>query len=551
MRFLALVAALTFSLPASAGSESEGIGLVRQLAQVGAPELAASLLDRIPATSPTERQALRVVLAASAPDLVGALSLAERLPDDIDPEIARDAWFAAAHAALALPKPRPELARRYLTRLLWQAGLDATDARRARAMVVDSYLAEDQVPEALPLMQRFRRDFGPLDAATADRWVGALIDRGLAPNAGVLLEDIDPAGPLALQALWETGHVSARQTVAAARQAVAGGNRSKWWQVMRLAARSTDDTSAEVVALEQLVADAGSDGELVADLRSAYRRLALEIGNASQLLAGADLGWSDRAAALESGDPVKARAIWGYLVHAARDQSLRQTAQIRLANLLSGAGVGRTAVALFRDETGPLPRDVRYVLGAWAADADEPVFAARLWKDLDAPPLGVPGREWELRRAIVFLRGGDAEAAVSAVSRALTGGTPLTREQTHRLSQLALDLADAGNVSAAERILRLLVTDAEPFLRRDLLFSLGRLAEMRNDAGEAANLFLQVAVGRGDDAFTQVARIRAAANLAQAGFRRDARRQYEQVLRSASDATHREAARRALAKLGS
>ncbi|HXF68015.1 MAG TPA: hypothetical protein VNK67_15130, partial [Burkholderiales bacterium] len=85
-----------------------------------------------------------------------------------------------------------------------------------------------------------------------------------------------------------------------------------------------------------------------------------------------------------------------------------------------------------------------------------------------------------------------------------------------------------------------------------ILFALGRSAEAVARHAQAADYYLRAALAAGaprSDAAALQARLAAALNLARAGYREDARAQFEWVLRHSKDSAQLEIARRALSRL--
>jgi tetratricopeptide (TPR) repeat protein len=113
-------------------------------------------------------------------------------------------------------------------------------------------------------------------------------------------------------------------------------------------------------------------------------------------------------------------------------------------------------------------------------------------------------------------------------------------------------MMDRGQYPAAEQLLIAMLDKTEPFQQRDVLYSLGLIAEQRGDLGMSAARYLEAATLQSSDALdaqAQLARLQAASVLARAGLHRDARRQYEMVLSVTQDEGQRELIQRALARL--
>jgi predicted negative regulator of RcsB-dependent stress response len=85
-----------------------------------------------------------------------------------------------------------------------------------------------------------------------------------------------------------------------------------------------------------------------------------------------------------------------------------------------------------------------------------------------------------------------------------------------------------------------------------MLYALGGIAESAAQFARAADYYLRSALAQGTrapDAMALQARLAAAANLARAGFREDARAQFQWVIGNSKDAAQIEIARRELSRL--
>src|SRR5690349_19662016 len=112
-------------------------------------------------------------------------------------------------------------------------------------------------------------------------------------------------------------------------------------------------------------------------------------------------------------------------------------------------------------------------------------------------------------------------------------------------------MRDTGKPGPAGELYALVLPAAGRGQARDILYALGEIAESAGQPARAADYFLRAALADGPqsaDALALRARLAAAANLGRAGFREDARAQYEWLVKNAKDAAQVEAARRELAR---
>ena len=121
-----------------------------------------------------------------------------------------------------------------------------------------------------------------------------------------------------------------------------------------------------------------------------------------------------------------------------------------------------------------------------------------------------------------------------------------------RVMALAREMQVAGEAASAEDVLVMLLPRVNSAKSRELLTTLGEMAESAGRYPAAAGYFMRSALAgspASPDAAAIRARFAAAANLARAGFRDDARAQYQWLLKNVRDPAQRESARRELSRL--
>jgi hypothetical protein len=484
--------------------------------------------------------------------LAGALTAPAIAQESTSVAQQRASLLAAARAALAAGQGA--LARRHAALLLWHLEPPAEEARAARLIVIDSYVAERQGEPAFRAMLRFQQDHTPLDRAIAERFVEQLLELNLEQHAVNWLAGLDDLSPLKLLLRLRAGLATGEAVVIQARAALAKGGGAAYWRVVEEVARRQRDSLLRIEALEQLL-DSSAEGERKAaasELWKSYLAGALEAANRTQLLTGDDAGWADHAARQLATDPRLARALYAYLVQRGSERATRGNAELQLVHALEQARLDRAALWLFGDgDAAALDAQARYLLGAMAERVNLPALAVRYWNGLATPP-GVSPEEWQARLAAVHWRNGMSDAALALLRNLLVPGKTLTGDAVKRVAAVAQEMAADGKLEQADGVLRGLLPATEPRASRDVLFALGRVAEggMRFDA--AAEYYLRSAMladGRTPDALAVQARLAAALSLAQAGNREDARAHFQWVLRYATDPAQRDIARRALSKL--
>jgi hypothetical protein len=296
----------------------------------------------------------------------------------------------------------------------------------------------------------------------------------------------------------------------------------------------------------------GKPAALASDLWESYFAGAREAANRNQMLTGDDTAWADYAGRQIATNPPLARAFFAHLALRGRERETRFNAQLQLAYSLQESRLERTALRLFEtlnaDESS-FDGQARYLLGAMAERAHQPALAARYWKGIATPP-GVGAEEWQARVAAAYWRGGEAAAAAATLRTLLGPGKPLPAEAARPLAALAQEMIAAGKPEPAEEILRGLLPGADAKRQRDILYTLGRAAEQVNRHQLAADYYLRSALladGKTPDAQALQARLAAGLNLVQAGFREDARAQFQWLLKNTTDPAQLAIARRELA----
>ena len=547
---------------ASAADGSDTLDAVQRLAGAGAPQLA---LNRVEQSQPRDAAAprwadweiLRLQLLFQLDRYADVLQRASALPAGMPTAPLRAALILAMRAAI--PAARGGQARQYAARVLWQLSPPAGELKAVRLLVIESHVADRKGDAAFLGMLRFQQDYRPLDRATAARFVEALLELGMAKEAVNWLGSLDDANPLKLLLRFRAGLVSADKAVTQARAQLAKGGNIGYWQVLAQVATQQNDRMLQIESLENMLqlADAKNAPRLAAETRElwqAYFAAAQEIGNQNQLLTGDDVAWSDFATRRIGSSPFVSRALFAYLAQRGRTSETRSHAQLQIVLSLQTARRGLAALRLFRDsgiEVDAIDSQARYLLGGIAENRNLPAVALRFWQGLDPPPNSDAG-EWRLRVAVTALHAGMAEQAAAALKKALAAEKALPAGPAQRGVAIAQEMLDAGKPDLAGELFEALLPLIGPAQQRTALFGLGRVHEAAGRLPVAANYYLRSALladGRAPDAFALQARLLAGLNLAHAGYRDDARAQFEWLLRNSKDAAQLERARRELKKL--
>ena len=552
---LAILAAV-WSQPAAA------LETARELIASGASRLALARVEQLQPRDPAARrwdewEVLRMSLLVRLKFNDEVLKRAAGLPGNMPQAALRQCLLDAARAAVATG--RGEAARAYAARLLWQLEATPQEARAARLLAIESYLAERQGDTAFRAMLRYQQDYRPLERGVAERFVDALLDLGMEREAVNWLASLDEASPAKLMLRLKTGLATPTATIGQARALLAKANDAGYWRVIAEAARRQENALllAEAHERELNSGDAGAPQAvaiLARQLWQDYFSAAQEAANQNGLLAGDDLNWADFAARRLGTAPPLARALYGYLARRGQAPATRHGAQLQLVFSLVGEGLERAALRLFQEsgmEASALDPQARYLLGTAAEVHDDPASARLYWDGMATPP-NVSAEEWTLRLAAIQARSGKADEGIAALKRALTGRTTLSPELVRRGAALARELLDSGQPDAACEVFDLMLPLAAGTDARGILFGLGRIQELAGRNPAAADYFLRSALladAEAPDALALQARFAAGINLARAGYKEDARAQFQWLLGHAKDPTQREAARRELSRL--
>ena len=532
----------------------------RQLVQSGAPRLALARVERLQPRDPkdprwTEWETLRLGLLFTLGRDKEVLARAAQLPSAMPERELREALTLAARAASAAGQGAA--ARSYAARVLWHPGAAPEEVRVLRLLVIESHLADRNGDAAFRAMLRFAQDYAPLERAAATRFVEALLELDMAREAATWLAGLEEGGAAKQILLLKTNLLSPDAAIRQARAQLAKGAGRGHWQVIAEAAARRGDRSLRLEAVEQLLqlADRGAQAAgLAAQLWRAYLAGAQDAANQNQLLTGDDGAWYDFASRRLGADPPLARALFAHVARLGQIPATRHNAQLQLVFALHQSKLDLAALRLFeqaRIEVEALDAQARYLLGAMAEARDEPALAARFWDGLGVPPNAAPD-DWHMRLALAHWRAGNADASVAALRRAVGDRKPLSNDAVRRGTALGQEMLAAGRLDVADAALEAMLPLTETAYQRDLLFALGRIAEASARFAAAADYYLRSALlapSRAPDASALQARLAAALNLVRAGYKEDARAQFEWVLRNSRDAAQLEVARRELAKL--
>lgn len=575
MRALALLlAGLAGNLAHADGGDDDITTLIRH----GAPQLAQTLIDRYQAETDGDAagwahwEKQRIALHLALEEWEDVVKRAEALPPDTADDVRKWAQTRAAEAELALG--HPAAARERLARLIWapEESLGAAQLAEWRRLIIESYLAEQRSEDAAVALQRYQQDTAQPDEEETRLIARGWLAEGRAAEAADLLAEKTDLESRALALLAELrSQRDAPDRVAAQARALAlaeGGQpvaRRKLWAVAAEAARLGADDATRIDALERALTfghGAAGDELLVnADiLWDAYLNYGMVLAQRAQLSTDDYQPWFEIEQRLRGVKPVEARALMALLAWHDPAHPLAAAAHRRVVGAFENhASRGALLRALYlRSARFPsvetIPPGVRYSLAAVAFDEGDSPAAIYLIGDLPIPAADTETPAWQVARARVLLATGSDELGISVLKELMGQVASFTPAQRREVMRAAGVVQGLGHSQAALDMLHgLAAATPEMETQRELQFWAGQAYEALGDYQRAALSYLRTAYLAGEtgatDDWGQLGRYHAAAVLAKAGLRADARRLYAGLLGADTDLARRAYALRALDQL--
>ena len=578
-------AASTAPAPAPVDPNLVTLATVSGMAAAGAPHLALQLMDRDQpdfAKNPVdwmswERE--RIYIYQSTRQWQDVIKRAAGLPKGTGPDFhawesmqAADAWLHLGDGAKALGLVLP---------LMWGSDPAPADRELAdlRRLLIRGYIAEQDLDDAQTAVIRYRQDY-PKDAGDWPLLEARLFLKLGEPESALdVLQDVrgPEAALLALLASLRAGEIKPADALG---QAMRMGNDAKAamdlrvhaWVVAAEAAQDLKDPVKRIEAMRQGLGlqtgllDQDDIFVLTPDmLWDAYVAYGGDLGNQLQLVVGDDQAWFVAASNRFDTAPVDATALFSVVAFNAIDPQQAQVAHWQFASLIQKQAGGDALLrCLYLDSTrfkgvAVIPAGVRYLLVDDVLEIPDIPLASELMRGLDAPPPGTADGAWQLKRAHVFILGGDPDAGVAALHELLekppappastvaapataTAAKPPVAEapvDADDVLQVLFDLQTLHRDKDAVPLFEdLLAGPLQPEQRRQMLFWTADSYKALGDYAKAAELYMRSAMlldPYSMDQWAQTARYQAAQMLAKAGYIEDARNVYKGLLNATRD----------------
>ena len=467
-------------------------------------------------------------------------------------------------------------AREILFKLIWSEREEKNKKVRIHTQwlplwqkkVIKSYLVDDEKSDALLAAQRYYQYYNSDEVE--DRLLRArilLINEREEEVVELLEKDTKhpEGGMLYLLAQLRSKERPARKVLQSALRQMRGDWASEklkymLWAVVAESAKRSDDKASTANALEFVLAG-NKNVELPVGLFdfsatllwNAYIDYALYLGNRAQFLIGNDQQWLNAAVKAQKKEPVKARSLYAMVILKGESDKTRLQAANGFLSLMHKRKRGAKLITQlflksdFFKTLESIPSPVRYDLVNIALNRSNISLAANLMATIKETPLGVDDFQWQLRRARIFVLGGNAEKGNEALKDLLINKEKFTQENIEHFLQVVFDLQTIKEHEYSYQLFSsVLPKITDTALQREIYYWMADSRKAQLNYAAAAQLYLRSALHSGNnglDPWGQTARYQVAEMLAKAEFLEDAHVLYEQLLK-----TTKEPARRAVLK---
>lgn len=584
--FFVCISAILFSALASAQTspQQNTIKEVHQLAETGAVSLALRLINKQqPEFDPDtpdswiewERERISVYQSGKRWQALQhhVANYEYDLPNDFY------YWVKQHQVDALLALKQGKQARQILQALIWGDNKSNKEQHLQQLAswqkrVIESYLVDNEVEDALLAMQRYFQDYKSNDIE--DRLLRAriLLLNQRAEEVIALLKD-DTKNPQA-QVLYFLAQLRSNKTAAnkilkttlRKMRGKSTNETSKFllWTVVAESAKIQSDSATIVNALEFIIAGHKNISLPVGlfqfsadDLWNAYVDYALEIGNQEQYLIGDDQQWLTAAKKAQKKLPVKARSLYALVMLRGQNKSARVQAAKGFLHLMHKRKRGASLVTkLFLQSQyflskKTIPSPVRYDLVNISLSRSDIELASELMTTIETAPEGIDDFKWQLQRARVFVLGGKSEAGGKALMQLLEKYQSLTKAQFDHFLQVLFDLQTVKQHELAFNLFKnILSNNPDVKQQREIFFWMADSLKAQKNYAEAAHYYLRSALhgeSKGLDPWGQTARYEAAEMLSNADLLDDAHTLYNDLLRVTKEPARRAVLKHELQKL--
>ncbi len=460
-------------------------------------------------------------------------------------------------------------ARQLIRDLVWQqTGVSTITRRMLRRRLVESYLADSLIKDAKLAAGLFQKDYRPQDREWLLLVARIDIEAGEPSSAVNLLApmDNDHARLLRLYARFLDKSLKPDEVIKKAAKMVEKikdiALRPALYSIMASVNKSVGNPIAMVDNIESYLEWEDSSPALpfqkyaVQDLFNAYAAVARRAGNDAGLLIGVDKKWLRHARKIKKSNPVESRSIYAWLIAISKSKDVKRTAKNAYVKAVINAKHIRLLRRLFhaKSDLGNLSVSgaVALKLSNIALEQGEIQLAADAVTELTEKPPGITTQNWLLQSARITILAGRYEVGSDYLKRWMAMFKRLKPAETDLILQPIFDLQSTNNHKDALELLKQ-VKEKSPALKyqREVTFWLAESFSGLKQYISAAENYLLSALykNNGFDPWGQAAQYRAAAELANAGMLKDARRIYNGLLELSDDPIEKQSIRQKLQKL--
>ncbi len=578
-----LICALTFSVPASkvfgqesavqapAAEESEAtpdaarqfvatpsFDRVKELIELGTLQLAYFNIKNVLSdfASPENiRDWMKLFFetAVQLEDWNGILDRSTTVSPTQDPEFYLTVQSYAVRALIELGEH--ERARRQLLQLIWSQPYQIENFISWQELIIQSYINERNLVDALISMSLFSTDFRPDSPQFEHRYARLMILEGMYEEAEVRLSPLQTRESeiLLLHAKFKNNQLSPSEVIQAGLVMISELTsepllRVELWALIEQAAKQLKDLEMQIIAVESgLSVPISGDLEPfkllmmqsinVDYLIDIYNEYASDLGNGFNLVVGDDPSWVQLAQEFDITSPLTARALYSFIAMNAADYEIRMNSVSALADSLQKEELHRLLDQLFvtfqKFDILATSESVKSNVAARTLRRKNYRATLKIMNSMEMPSDEKRRLLWHLHRTQTAILLEEYEFAL-ALLLDLINGLPSDVESStiDRILFVTFEFQRQNRHAEAIKVLGALYEHAGATqFKREILRWLADSFTGQDRNLEAAELMLRSAQLGDDwsDEWGQAARLKAADELAAGGLIEDARHLYEEL----------------------